>query len=42
MNKVIFMSTILFIAFCTMIGVEALKQITELEEDVRDYETRIK
>jgi hypothetical protein len=42
MSKAIFMSTILFIAFCTIIGIEALKQITELEEDVRDYETRIK
>lgn len=42
MSKVIFMSTILFIAFCTIIGVEALKQITEIEEDIKTYETRIK
>jgi hypothetical protein len=36
------MSTILFIAFCTIIGIEALKQLTELEEDYRDYKTKIK
>jgi hypothetical protein len=42
MSRAILMSTILFIAFCTIIGVEALKQLTELGEDFKDYKTKIK
>ena len=40
MSKVVCMGAILFIVFCTIIGIEALKQITELEEDYREFEVK--